>query len=89
MPNLTGDSDGNVHSSVCEAVAQLAAERRAAGERADAHSLKGSASHTGAVAVAAVADKLERAGSDDAEALLARLAEAVELTRNALGRTRA
>ena len=58
--------------------------------RVSAHTLKGSASNVGAIAVASAAAELERLarGSElgELQAPLARLADALELTRAALGR---
>ena len=58
--------------------------------RVSAHTLKGSASNVGAIAVASAAAELERLarGSElgELQAPLLRLADALELTRAALGR---
>ena len=61
--------------------------------RVGAHTLKGSASNVGAVAVSSAAAEIERrarAGElEDMDTVLTRLADAVELTRAALGKTAA
>ena len=59
--------------------------------RSHAHTLKGSSSSVGAVMISGAASELEllarRGDLVAAEAWLTRLADAVELTRAALGRT--
>jgi signal transduction histidine kinase/CheY-like chemotaxis protein/HPt (histidine-containing phosphotransfer) domain-containing protein len=70
-------------------IERAARDRDAEALRVSAHTLKGSAGNVGAIAVASAATELERlakAGElDDLQAPLLRLADAVELTRAALG----
>jgi CheY-like chemotaxis protein/HPt (histidine-containing phosphotransfer) domain-containing protein len=73
-------------------IERAAEHRDAEGLRVSAHTLKGSAVNVGAIAVASAAAELERLAGREPEELrapLLRLADAVELTRAALGRTTA
>jgi signal transduction histidine kinase/DNA-binding response OmpR family regulator len=73
-------------------IERAAEHRDAEALRVSAHTLKGSAVNVGAVAVASAAAELERLAGSEPEDLrrpLLRLADAVELTRAALGRTAA
>jgi PAS domain S-box-containing protein len=76
-----------------EAMERAAADGDAEALRMNAHTLKGSSANVGAVAIASVAGEVERhARADDIEGArpwLIRLADAVDLTRAALGRTAA
>jgi signal transduction histidine kinase/DNA-binding response OmpR family regulator len=73
-------------------IERAAEHRDAEALRVSAHTLKGSAVNVGAIAVASAAAELERLAGREPEELrapLLRLADAVELTRAALGRTTA
>ena len=75
------------------AIERAAQDGDAEALRVGAHTLKGSAANVGAIAVAGAAAELERLARGgelgDLQAPLLRLADALELTRAALGRSAA
>jgi PAS domain S-box-containing protein len=98
LKTLARDVGGEeIVAEICELFIAEAGPRldqlRTAAEQGDAralrqgaHALKGSAANIGAVAVASAAAELEQAGLDAVDVPLAKLADAVALTRAALAR---